>query len=99
MVLTEARKAIRGCAYATINYTANLGKVVTYKGKLDLFSNYKHKLQNVDLYFTNLFAAKLSKVLSATWSLTLIYDDDVKLAIIIHHRVYNYNHLSGLGYW
>jgi hypothetical protein len=66
-------------AYTTIHYTANLGKVVTYEGKLDLFSNYKHKPQNVDLYFTNLFAAKLSKVLSATWSLTLIYDDDIKL--------------------
>jgi len=66
-------------AYASINYTANLGKVVTYKGKLDLFSNYKHQPENVDLYFTNLFAAKLSKVLSATWSFTVIYDDDVKL--------------------
>jgi len=66
-------------AYVTINYTANLGKVVTYKGKLDLFSNYKHKPQNVDLYFTNLFAAKLSKAISATWNFTLIYDDDVKL--------------------
>jgi hypothetical protein len=66
-------------AYASINYLANLGKVVTYTGKLDLFSNYRHNPQNVDLYFTNLFAAKLSKVLSATWNLTLIYDDDVRL--------------------
>jgi hypothetical protein len=66
-------------AYATINYLANLGKVVTYTGKLDLFSNYKSNPQNVDLYFTNLFAAKLSKVLSATWNLTLIYDNDVRL--------------------
>lgn len=65
-------------AYASINYTANLGKSVTYAGKLDLFSNYKHNPQNVDLYMTNLFAVKLSKVLSATWSLSLIYDDDVR---------------------
>lgn len=66
-------------AYASINYLANLGKVVTYTGKLDLFSNYRHHPQNVDLYMTNLFAAKLSNVLSATYSLTLIYDDDVRL--------------------
>jgi len=66
-------------AYVSVNYAANLGKIVTYKGKLDLFSNYKDKPQNVDMYFTNLFAAKLSKVLSATWNFTLIYDDDVKL--------------------
>ena len=65
-------------AYASINYTANLGKVVTYTGKLDLFSNYRHNPQDVDLYMTNLFAAKLSKILSATYSLSLIYDDDVR---------------------
>lgn len=66
-------------AYVSINYAANLGKVVTYTGKLDLFSNYRHHPQNVDLYMTNLFAAKLSNVLSATYSLSLIYDDDVRL--------------------
>lgn len=65
-------------AYASIGYTANLGKVVTYSGKLDLFSNYKHNPQCVDVYMTNLFAAKLSKILTATYSLTLIYDDDVR---------------------
>jgi hypothetical protein len=65
-------------AYATITYMANLGKIVTYMGKLDLYSNYKHNPQNVDLYMTNLFAAKISKVLSVTYSLTLIYDDDVR---------------------
>ena len=66
-------------AYATINYSANINKTVTYKGRLDLFSNYKHNPQNVDIFMTNLFAVKLSRVLSATWSLDIIYDDDVKL--------------------
>jgi hypothetical protein len=65
-------------AYASIGYTANLGKIVTYSGKLDLFSNYKHNPQNIDLYMTNLFAAKISKVLSVTYSLSLIYDDDIR---------------------
>ena len=65
-------------AYASINYAANLGKVVTYKGRLDLFSNYRHNPGNIDIYMTNQFAAKLSKVLSATYSLALIYDDDVR---------------------
>lgn len=66
-------------AYVSINYNTNLGKVVTYTGRLDLFSNYKHNPQDVDLYMTNLFAVKLSKVLSATWSLDMIYDDDVRI--------------------
>ena len=66
-------------AYVTINYAHNLNKLIRYKGRLDLFSNYKHNPQNVDLYFTNLFSVKLSRVLAATWSFDLIYDDDVKL--------------------
>ena len=66
-------------AYASANYAANITKTLSYKGKLDLFSNYKNKPQNIDLYMTNQFAAKISKVLSATWSVSFIYDDDVKL--------------------
>lgn len=66
-------------AFLTSTYIANLGKAVSYKGRLDLFSNYREKPKNVDLFMTNLFAVKLSKYLSATWMLDLIYDDDVKL--------------------
>jgi hypothetical protein len=66
-------------AYASINYTTNLGKMITYTGKLDLFSNYKHNPQNVDLYMTNLVIVKVSKILSITYNLNLIYDDDVRL--------------------
>jgi hypothetical protein len=66
-------------AYLTINYMAALGKAVTYTGRLDLFSNYQHNPQNIDLYMTNLLAVKISNFLSFTYSLTLIYDDDVRL--------------------
>lgn len=66
-------------AYATVNYTANLTKTVTYKGRLDLFSNYKTNPQNVDVFMTNLFAVKISNALAVTYSLTFIYDDDVRL--------------------
>lgn len=78
--VTPGKKSINEVgAYASVNYAKSLNKNVTYKGKLDLFSNYKKKPQNVDLYMTNVFSAKLSRVLSATWSLDFIYDDDVKL--------------------
>jgi hypothetical protein len=66
-------------AFATINYMKEFNKVLSYKGRLDLFSNYRHNPQNVDFYMTNQLAVKISKVLSATWGLDLIYDDDVKL--------------------
>ncbi|MGB8191788.1 MAG: DUF3078 domain-containing protein, partial [Chitinophagaceae bacterium] len=66
-------------AFLSSTYIADLGKAVSYKGRLDLFSNYRDKPKNVDLFMTNLFAVKLSKYLSATWSLDLIYDDNVAL--------------------
>lgn len=66
-------------AFLTANYIANLGKAVSYKGRMDLFSNYREEPKNVDLFMTNLFAVKLSKYLSATWMLDLIYDDNVAL--------------------
>ena len=66
-------------AFATINYLKEISKNITYKGRLDLFSNYRHNPQNVDLFMSNILNVKLSKVLSVTWGLDFIYDDDVKL--------------------
>lgn len=66
-------------AFASINYFKEFNKIVAYKGRLDLFSNYKNNPQNVDLYMTNVVNVKLSKVLSMTWSVDMIYDDDVRL--------------------
>jgi len=66
-------------AFLTANYITDLNKNVSYKSRLDLFSNYKNNPQNVDLFMTNVLAVKLGKVLSATWNVDFIYDDDVKL--------------------
>lgn len=66
-------------AYASLNYFTDAAKPVSYKGRLDVFSNYKNNPQNMDVFMTNLLAFKISKVLSATWSLDIIYDDDVRL--------------------
>ena len=59
----------------------HLKKITTtilYKGRLDLFSNYEHNPQNVDVNMTNMFQADISKVLSVSLNINLIYDDDVK---------------------
>ena len=66
-------------AFVSVNYLKNLNKIITYKGRLDLFSNYEHNPQNIDVLMNNMFTAKLSKVLTASLGLDLIYDDDVKL--------------------
>jgi hypothetical protein len=67
-------------SFITINYNnATIAKNISYKGRLDLFSDYGNHPQNVDLFMTNLISFKINKYLSATYSLDLIYDDDIRL--------------------
>lgn len=66
-------------AFATLNYMHEIMKNVVYKSRLDLFSNYQHNPQNVDVYFTNLLALKVNKWLTASVALDIIYDDDVRV--------------------
>lgn len=66
-------------AFLSANYLKTFNKVLAYKGRLDLFSNYRHKPQNIDLYMTNVLSISFTKVLAATWNVDLIYDDDVRL--------------------
>jgi len=65
-------------AYLSTAYMKEFVKNVIYKGKLDLFSNYKHNPQNVDVYWTNLLTANVFKGFTFSVGLDLIYDDDVK---------------------
>jgi hypothetical protein len=66
-------------AFLSAQYLKSLTKTIIYKGRLDLFSNYQHNPEKVDVFMTNLFSVKLSNVLAATWNVDLIYDDDVRL--------------------
>ena len=66
-------------AFATVNYQKELAKNLTYKSRLDLFSNYKKNPWNVDVYMTNILAVKVFKMLSFNWSFDVIYDDDTRI--------------------
>jgi len=66
-------------AFATINYQKELVKNLTYKSRLDMFSNYKKNPLNVDVYMTNILAVKIFKMLSFSWSFDVIYDDDTRI--------------------
>jgi len=66
-------------AFVSASYFKEFNKTVSYKGRLDLFSNYKHNPEKIDVFMTNLVAVKVSKILAVTWNLDLIYDDDVRL--------------------
>jgi len=66
-------------AFVSANYFNEFNKTVSYKARLDLFSNYKHNPEKIDVFMTNVLLLKLSKLLSASWNVDLIYDDDVRL--------------------
>jgi hypothetical protein len=64
-------------AYSTIAYTKKFSENAVYTGRLDLFSNYEHDPQNVDVNLTNLLAVKVTGILTMSLSFNLIYDNDV----------------------
>ncbi len=65
-------------AYSTISYTHKIGTNSVYTGRLDLFSNYQHDPQDVDVNWTNVLAVKVTGVITMSLSFTMIYDNDVK---------------------
>ncbi len=66
-------------AFATVNYRNSLDKNITYKGRLDLFSNYLNHPENINVFMTNQFSFKINKYFSASYSLDFIYDDNVRI--------------------
>jgi hypothetical protein len=65
-------------AYATVSYIKKINANAAYSGRIDLFSNYRHNPRNIDIYWTNMLAVKVTKIISMTINVNLIYDDDIK---------------------
>jgi hypothetical protein len=65
-------------AFVTAKFSATFTKWASYRGRIDLFSNYKRNPENVDVLMNNLLTMKFTKILATNISLDLIYDDDVK---------------------
>ncbi len=71
------RSEFGGLAKFTVN--KEVVKNVTFQSKLDLFSNYFHNPQNIDVDWSVLLNLKVNEYLSANLVTQLIYDDDVKI--------------------
>ncbi len=67
--------------YVRIAYKKDVTKNIMFQTKLDLFSNYLHNPQNIDINWESLINIKLNKFLSAVITTTLIYDDDIAIGI------------------
>lgn len=72
------RKEMGG--YFRGQYKKNLMENVLVSSKLELFSNYLHNPQNIDVNWDVLISFKVNKFISASITTTLIYDDDIKIA-------------------
>lgn len=63
-------------AFVSASFNKDIMTNVTYKSRLDGFSNYKDTPGNIDLFWTNILAMKVNKFLSANVSIDLLYDDN-----------------------
>lgn len=67
--------------YLRMSWKRELMKNVNFQTKLELFSNYLHNPQNVDVSWETLISLKVNKFISATIGTHLIYDDDIDITI------------------
>lgn len=67
--------------FIKMQYSRNIMQNVKLNTKIDLFSNYLNKPQNIDVNWETLIAMKINKFLSASISTHLIYDDDIRMNI------------------
>ncbi len=65
-------------AFASVNFLKKFSDNMALKSKLELFSNYLNKPQDVDIYFSTTFVAKISKLINFNINLDIIYDNDTK---------------------
>ncbi len=66
-------------AFLRAVYKKDITSTLNLQTSLDLFSNYLDNPQNIDIYWQTLFLLKVSKYISASLSLQLLYDDDTKI--------------------
>lgn len=66
-------------AKVRFEYKNEVVKNVTFETSLDLFSNYFHNPENIDIDWNVLINMKINEYLSANLVTRLIYDDDIKI--------------------
>jgi hypothetical protein len=66
-------------AYLSASNKYKLMENITFETKLNLFSNYLKKPENIVVNWEALISAKVNKFISATLSTQYIYDDNIKI--------------------
>jgi hypothetical protein len=65
--------------YSRNDFKSEFLKNVSFTTKIDLFSNYLEKPQNIDVSWETLIAMKVNKYLSFNFNTHLIYDDNIQV--------------------
>lgn len=65
--------------YLRVAFNTKIMENITLQSKIDLFSNYLHNPQNIDINFETLISMKVNKYISATILMQYIYDDDTDI--------------------
>ncbi|RYY67926.1 MAG: DUF3078 domain-containing protein [Chitinophagaceae bacterium] len=65
-------------AFASINFNKTINKTAGFRSKLDLFSNYRNNPQNIDIFWTNMLTAKVTRYINFNLQVDMIYDDDIQ---------------------
>jgi hypothetical protein len=66
-------------AYLKMKYNRPLAKNIEMKSKLELFSNYLNKPENIDVNAELLLLFRVNSLISASAQWNLIYDDDIRI--------------------
>lgn len=65
-------------AFVSANFRKNIKENIQFKSKLDLFSNYRRQPGNIDIFWTNILSASITKYIKFNLNVDMIYDDDTK---------------------
>lgn len=66
--------------FVKVEYSLDIMENINYKTKLELFSNYLEKPQNIDMNWDHILNMKINSYISANIHLTMIYDDDIMIS-------------------
>lgn len=64
--------------FVSFQFNKDILQNVNWTSRLDLYSNYLHNPQNIDIYWSSLVTFRVNKFMTASLDTELIYDDDVK---------------------
>lgn len=67
--------------YVRLQYRSDIMKNVNLATKLELFSNYMDRPQNIDVNAEALVTMKVNKYISASVNMQAIYDNDINIAV------------------